>query len=184
MNSKLKSGIFASILALASAVTGHAAWTYVGSWDLSNLSGNYGNPANPYLWTNNPTVYSGVEAAAHLFGGSASQYAISTVGSSVSDINHLAFVDGWGDEQYLQNPASENFSVDLGVAGYNDIQTFGAAYSALVTDHGPSHQVGSFVNYAFRWSDPVGVPDSASTLGLLGVTVVGLAVLRRRAKSA
>jgi len=178
MKTKLKTAIFAAVLGLASAVTSQAGYVFVGSWDLATLGGAYGNPSNPYLWTNNPAVYNGVEAAAHLFGGDASDYAISTIDADVANINHLAFVDGWADSQYLFNPASELFSLDMGNPGYNDPAGYASAYSALVVDHAPGYGAGRFVNYAFRQVREV--PDHAWTVGLLGFALSGLAVMRRK----
>ncbi len=157
-----------------SAMNSAGAQTYVGSWDLANVGGGYGGP---YVWTADPTVYNAKEAAAVLFGGVASDYVISTVDSNPMDINHLAFVDGWGDDQYLFNPQSESFSVGT---HYNSDHTNTGlvTYSALVVDHAP-FDGGSFVNYAFRVDGMVPEPGAYATLLGLGVTGAG-ALLRRR----
>lgn len=173
----LKKALFAVVLCLASAVSSNAAYVYVGSWDLSDLNGNYNNPDNPYLWTNNPTVFSGVEAAAHLFGGNASEYVISTIDSNVANINRLAFLDGWGDNQYLYDPQADTWKLDSGAPGYN-APYGGPAYSALVTDHAP-FEGRSFVNYAFRDTCD-SVPDGAWTFGMMGIAMGALALIRRR----
>ena len=59
---------------------------YVGSWQVDN------GPS----WTTSPTIYSGLTAAALLFGGSASDYFISTVDNNSSNINHLTWVSTYG----------------------------------------------------------------------------------------
>lgn len=182
MKNILKAGLFATMLGVVSTVNSFAGYVYVGSWDLANLDGNYNNPANPYLWYNNPTVYSGVTAAAHLFGGVAGDYAISTIDNTVANINHLTFLDGWSDTQYLYNPQSETFSLDSGDPGYNDPAGLGTAYSALVTDHAPFENR-SFINYAFRM-DRNNVPDTGWTIGLLGFVMSGLVAIRRKLKIA
>ncbi len=183
MNIVLKSVAVVTLLAGLSQKL-EAGYVYVGSWDLGNLEGNYDNPDNPYIWTKNPRVFSAVEAAAHLFGGNASDYAISTLGTDPANINHLAYVDGWADTQYLDNPTSETFSLDLGAPGYNDPSGFGSAYSALVTDHGPFYGVGVLVNYAFRL-EQTAVPEPGSLL-LFGAGAIGCCVIsyRRRRSNA
>ena len=152
------------LLTLGSPV--RADWVFVGSWDLATIDGGYDNPNNPFVWTANPPVYSGVTAAAMLFGGSSSEYAISTLGPNPSMINFLTFVDGWGDDQYLYNPTSENFSFVTGT-GYNDPGGTDTAFSAYVVDHAPfDGPVGTFVNYAFIQTS---VPEPSSlVLGLIG----------------
>jgi hypothetical protein len=172
-------GVLAT-LGMATPATHAATYTYVGSWDLSNLDGNYDNPSNPYVWTNNPQCYSGVQAAAVLFGGSASDYVISTVDSNPADINGLTFLDGWGDDQYLFNPQSDTFSLQTG-SGYNDPGGSGTSYSALVTDHAP-FDGGPFINYAFRVTS-VPEPSSVAAFALGGLVLAGV-ILRRRSTRA
>ena len=60
--------------------------SFVGSWQVD---------AGP-SWTTLPTAYSGLTAAALLFGGSASDYFISTVNNNSANINHLTWVSTWG----------------------------------------------------------------------------------------
>ena len=165
-------------VALCVAGSAHAVtYVYVGSWHVGD---------GP-VWTSNPTVYSGQEAAAFLFGGSASAYAISTVDANPLNINNMSFVDGWADTTYMSPnaPASQSFSVDSGPPGYND-PVGGPAFSAFVLDHScayrysdPSLTCGSEdlnVNYAFL---PVPEPGTwAMMLG--GLAITGLALQRRR----
>lgn len=99
--------MFAVLIGTANA---EAGFTYVGSWDMADLNGNgsvsdENVASNPWYWVNNPAVLSAREAAAMLFGGSYTDYAISTVDSSVANINFKAFVDGWGDTTYFSSPA-------------------------------------------------------------------------------
>ncbi|MBK5213415.1 MAG: HYR domain-containing protein [Flavobacteriaceae bacterium] len=85
-------------------------------------------------WTTNPPVYSPQEAAALIFGGNASDYAIS-VNSNTSDpntITNTGWTDGWGDG-FAINP--ENYSLDVGNPGYNDPGGSATAVSAWVSDH-------------------------------------------------
>ena len=183
MKKFLMAAIAASSLVLAASAA-QAAPIYVGSW----LVGD-----GP-VWTSNPAVYSGQEAAALLFGGLPSDYAISTIDDNVANINNLAFLDGWADSQYLITPQSESFRVDTGNPGYNDPAGFGTAYSAYVLDHTCNNRYNDpnaacsgdgtqYRNFAFRL-DAVEVPEPL-TLSLFGAGFAGaVAVRRRKQKSA
>ncbi|QXQ07706.1 PEPxxWA-CTERM sorting domain-containing protein [Sphingosinicellaceae bacterium] len=163
---KLKSLFIAATIAVAAASTAQAAtYTYVGSWSVSDGPN----------WQTNPAVYTGQEAAALLFGGTASSYAISTLGPDTSAINFQAHVDGWADSQYLSSTVSQSYSLDTGGSGYNSNPGTGSAYSAYVQDHGAP---GEGVNYAFRLSGAV--PEPASwALMIAGFGFVGVAMRRR-----
>jgi hypothetical protein len=90
-----------ALAAFAVPATANAAYVYVGKWAV----------ADGPLWSGNPSPQSlsGREAAALIFGGSASNYAISTLGSDVANINFKSFLDGYGDIQYLTNAQSQDF---------------------------------------------------------------------------
>jgi hypothetical protein len=143
-------------------------YTYAGSWHV----------ADGPVWTTNPQVMSGVETAAFLFGGSASDYAISTQGADPGTINFMAFVDGWGVT--LDGAGvlvAQDFSATTNVDGGYNCGATACSYSAYVNDH-----LGNDVtNYAFRVSDTSTVPEPGS-LALLGTGLVGLipAIRRRR----
>lgn len=77
----------------------------------------------PY-WPSRPATYSPIEACAIKFGGSASGFWTST---SSTSINHLAYVDGYGDTRYFYTPVSETFK-------QNTTYVY-PAFSAWVTDH-------------------------------------------------
>ena len=145
------------------------------------MGGGQFDNTNPYWWRANPAVYNAVEAAAVLFGGSPSQYAISTIGTNPLTINNLAYVDGWGDPQYLTTPVSQTYKLDLGAPGYNAPGGDGTAYSALVFDHGPSFP--NAINYVFRQdappTNPVPVP-AGMILALSGLPALGFAGWVRR----
>lgn len=142
-------------------------YTYVGSWHVSDGPN----------WTTNPAVYSGQEAAAYLFGGSASEYAISTISSNPSDINFSAFLDGWADAQYLYNPQPQDWKLDMGLPGYNDPSGIATAYSAFVQDH--SYGENPFINFAFRVDNAAPVPEPG-TFAMLAAGLGGLAIWRKR----
>ncbi len=153
------------------------SYTFVGSWDLATIDGGYGNSSNPYLWFNNPLCYSGVSAAALLFGGSPADYVTSTVDSNPANINFDAFVDGYGygNDLYLYSPAPDTFFLQTD-SGYQ----FGSSFSAYVVDHAPFDGSGSFVNYAFR-INPTPEPGAFAVAVSLGIT--GFALIRRRRRS-
>jgi hypothetical protein len=131
---------------------------------------------------------SGRQTAAFLFGGIATDYAISTAGASVATINFKTFLDGRDDIRFLTTPADQDF---VGVFGANYSAGIGN-FSAYVFDHacGTHYCTGgggeSAINYAFRVSNNVGVagvPEPSSwALLIAGFGLVGL-VGRRRSHS-
>ena len=169
---RIQTVLLAAAATLAAATSAEAVtYTYVGSWAV----------ADGPLWSGNPGAdsLSGVEAAAVIFGGDASRYAVSTNGVDPTMVNHLAFLDGYGDTQYLTTAQSETF---VGVNGPKYKDGYGN-YSAYVFDHA----CGTYYcaagggelarNYAFAVA---GVPEPttwALLIGGFGLTGVSL---RRR----
>jgi hypothetical protein len=169
-----------AVFGLTFGTANAVSYTYVGSWDVG--AGDY--------WRTDPTVYSGQEAAAFLFGGSPSDYAISTVSDQVSDINFRTWLDGFGDST-TYGPGSlgapQDFKLDSGAPGYN-APFGGPSYSAFVRDHFYNYfsgaPKGTAVNYAFLIDDTQGgggtsVPDGGATLALLGCALIGLTLWQR-----
>jgi subtilisin-like proprotein convertase family protein len=101
-------------------------------------------------WSTAPPCYSAQEAAALLFGGALSQYAVST---DPNHMNLMAWVDGWGDTTYLNIPVSEDFK---GGVLYNK----SGSYSAYVSDH--IYLSPSKTNYVWRAVSPmiIGQPQN------------------------
>lgn len=116
--------------------------TYVGSYLVSD--GDY--------WTNDPPVYSCMDACADSFGGDSSDYACSTNGPDPSTVNHMAWVSGWAAGCNLL-PEGFKLSPD----GFYNCGSYGCSYSAYVKDHcgfsgGPS-------NYCFLRNQPPVCPS-------------------------
>lgn len=101
--------------------------TFVGSWNVSD------GPS----WPAGPPTYTGQEAAALLFGRTASDYRISTAGSNVAAVNDLTWYDRYA-ASYVE--LASNWRVDTNGPGYNTTNDT----SAYVRDH-----VGTHINYAF-----------------------------------
>lgn len=149
----------AGAVALASPA---AALTYVGSWEVDD------GPS----WTIVPPAYSGQEAAALLFGGSPSDYVISTVDSNPADVNDSAWVSTWGGACGGAFPCGT-------VVAQNYVVSTGGFYaspgdtSAYVDDWAVGSQ---YTNYAFA----VAVPEPATwAMLIIGLGLTG-AVLRRK----
>ena len=118
-------------------------YEFVGSYRISN---------GPY-WAAAPPCYTAREAAAQIFGGLPTDYAIS-VNSNTTDpttITHTAFLDGYGNTQFFTNPQSEDFK-----SGTN--YTSGT-FSALVHDHN-LHGQGP-INYVWRLTGLAPTPVAA-----------------------
>jgi hypothetical protein len=155
----------AASLALSAGAANAVTYVFAGSWLIGE-----GPPAFPTA----PAVLSGVETAALLFGGAASDYVISTIDSSVANINFMARVDGFGSAANFNPLVAQDFKADVGAAGYGQVGDF----SAYVRDHAPAGvDIGR--NYAFRVS---GVVPEPATWGMMivGFGATGLLLRRRR----
>lgn len=173
----MKKLLIATTLAFSALSSAQAAPSYVGSFNV------FDGP----VWTSNPQAISGRQAAALIFGGSASDYAIS-VNSSLdpNTITNTAWLDGWGDEQYLLTPTDDDFFLSSRVDGGYDTSP---AFSAYVCDHANCTAYGNpvssgtpgynYTNYVWRLDPTNSVPEPAS-MALVGLGVMGLAAARRR----
>jgi autotransporter-associated beta strand protein len=130
---------------------------FIGSWRVDSGA----------AYTSRPPVYSGVEAAALLFGGNAASYRVSTISDQISQIDDRAWLAYYG---IGWNTAASNVKVDSGAAGYSQ---YGDA-SAYVRDFTDATKI----NYAFGPGGSLGgglVKDGIGTLTLSGTnTYTGL----------
>jgi hypothetical protein len=152
---------------LAGAVSASATtYVYVGSWQVDD---------GPW-WSSvaNPIAYTGQEAAATIFGGSASNYVISTIDSNPADINFSNWVSTWGGACGGADPCgtvvAQNYSVSTGGFYLTPGDT-----SAYVGDWatGPT-----YTNYAFS-----AVPE-VSTWAMMLAGFAGLGFLGARRNQA
>jgi hypothetical protein len=154
-----------TVALLSASAIACAAPIFAGSWNL------YSGPS--YL--DEPPLYTGQQAAAALFGGTADDYVISTVGKLVADIDYQAWYDLHGLGVLRSGQA---YLKDDGLAGIYDAT--GDA-SAMVRDH-PYEEGGAYpyVNYAFRVSGPASDVPEPMSVGLLGAGLLGMALVRRK----
>jgi hypothetical protein len=174
---KIKSMIIGGLLAFAASVSTAQAvvYTYVGKWAVAD-GPLWSGPLLPGI---NPSL-SGRETAALLFGGTFSNYAISTLGNDPNTVNFKTFLDGYADIQYLTNAQSQDF---VGNVGGTYASGFGN-YSAYVFDHACGiHYCDNgggdrAINYAFLAS---GVPEPSTwAMMLIGFAGLGYATRRKR----
>lgn len=158
----------ASLFALAVAVAApaSAAVTYVGSWTVDQ------GPS----WTVVPPAYTGQEAAALLFGGTAADYYISTIDNTVANIDRLSWVSTWGGACGGTFPCGTKVADTFAQSSAGLYATYGDT-SAYVNDWA----VGSeYTNYAFR----VGMVPEPETWALLILGMGAVGATMRRTKRA
>lgn len=123
------------------------------------------------LWNTNPAVYSAVEAAALIFGGTAADYRISTD----SNLDWTTITDtGWYTRFGIAGgfEFTDDFKKDAGGAGYG---AFGAINDEDISAYTNDNAIGSAYTM-YVWS----VVPEPTTATLLALGLVGMAAGRRR----
>lgn len=164
--------VAATVIALAALGVGNAnaAVTFVGSWEVDQ------GPS----WTVVPPAYTGQEAAATLFGGSASEYLISTLDSNPADINNLAWVSTWGGACGGGFPCGTTVAQNYVVSTGGLYKSVGDT-SAYVTDWAIGSQ---YTNYAFLSAVPEPATWAMMLIGFGGIGFTMRHVRRNRAVTA
>ena len=164
------------VAAFAVAGAASAGIVFVGSW-------NVYDPAAP-SWLddapNGPLAYTGQEAAALLFGGVASDYQISTVGSDIGTIDNQAWYDviGFGGAIHAENYSNKYLGQYYGPSSGYPFGDPNAPASAFIRDNLQNDQR---INYAFRYDDTPAIPEPATWAMLItGFGLTGFAMRRRK----
>ena len=160
-------GLLCAVAVMTSLAANAATYTYVGNWQVSDGPIWFGSPPD------GPLAYTGLEAAAFLFGGSPADYAISTNGVDPTTVNHQAWYDviGIGGNTFAEG----YFNKYLGLYyGPTDGYIGGDSASAYVQDN-----TSGLTNYAFR-VNAVPEPETYAML-LAGLGVMGAVARRRKA---
>ena len=168
---KLRNVLLACVAATSIAASAEAVtYVYVGSW--SPYDARAPQWFDPTFSPNGPLAYTAQEAAALLFGGNASSYAISTVDSNPLNINFQAHYDviGYGASVFSQSYSNKYLGLYYGPQTGFPFGDPNAPASAFIRDNFVTG-----VNYAFQ-----AVPEPATwAMMIVGFGLAGAAMRRR-----
>ena len=152
------------IAATVAAASASAVPVFVGSWAVDS------GPS----WTTVPAAYTGQDAAAFLFGGVATDYAISSVDAMIGNIDNMAWVSTWGGACSGSFPCGTTVAEGFKVSSGGLYATVGDT-SAYVRDWA----IGTaYTNYAFKVT-AVLEPETYALM-LAGLAGVGVMIRRRK----
>lgn len=162
---KIRRTLAATVIALTAmgASNANAAISFVGSWQVDQGPN----------WPSVPTAFSGIDAAAFLFGGSASNYFISTIDNNPANINYSAWISTWGGACSGAFPCGTVVAQDYVISTLGLYENPGDT-SAYVHDWAEGAQ---YTNYAFVSTVP---EPSTWAMLIMGFGVVGFSLRRRR----
>ncbi|MGB0065308.1 MAG: PEP-CTERM sorting domain-containing protein [Terracidiphilus sp.] len=161
--------LLGAVLAFASCRANAVSYTYVGSWEVDQ------GPSFEVV----PPAYTGQDAAALLFGGTPSDYVISTNGTDPTDINFEDWVSTWGSAPSCDgNFPCGTLSADDVVVTENGLYQNPGDTSSYVDDWAVGSQ---YTNYAFEVGGASPVPEPGTWL-LMGTGLLGLALVTLRSK--
>jgi hypothetical protein len=172
MKLKFIVALLASLVSVGISTQAHAGYQYAGNWEVNS------GPS----WGNQPLAYTGQQAAALLFGGSAGDYVISTIGADTSLINFLSWYSILG----FSGPNNGGIALAQDYVSLSSTQAPGYYYSGNSYSFDGSDAASAYVadnagrgnvNYAFRIVNDVPEPG---TLFLLGLGLTGALIMRRR----
>jgi hypothetical protein len=165
----VKSVLSVAVLFGSFAASAANQFVYVGSWNVNQGPAWAGTPPN------GPLAYTGLEAAALLFGGNPTDYAISTVQDAV---NHLAWYDQIG---VGQGTFAEGYSNKYLGQYYGPTSGYGSTYGQVAASAYVRDNTSGLTNYAFRITAAVPEPETYAML-LAGMGLIGAFAKRRKVK--
>lgn len=165
-------GVNLTFSGTAQAVIGSLSGKYAAPYVSADNGNFFGNPAGK-----DTTTYLSTGIGAVTLNFSGIQNYLGLLWGSIDTYNSLSFYNG-------ANLIATYTGTDVVNSPNGDQGINGAAYVNITTDSGFDRVVASATNYAFEFDNVafgrISVPDTSSTLALLGLGLAGAFVLRRK----